>query len=112
MPANKYGKSLYKAGTVKSEKAAIANRDPARKKAAEKIMKREGTTSPAAGVQRLRCCLKLRRLKSELYLPTPTNRLKNKLYLPKPTNRLKSEFYLTNPPNLLNLYRLFVPLRT
>jgi hypothetical protein len=49
MPADKYGKSLYKAGTMKSEKAAIANRDPARKKAAEKIMKREGTTSPAGG---------------------------------------------------------------
>ena len=49
MPANKYGKGLYKAGTMKSEKAAIANRDPARKKAAEKIMKREGTTSPSGG---------------------------------------------------------------
>ena len=49
MPADKYGKSLYKAGTVKAEKAAIANRDPARKAAAEKIMKREGTTSPAGG---------------------------------------------------------------
>jgi hypothetical protein len=49
MPADKYGKSLYKAGTMKSEKAAIANRDPARKKAAEKIMKREGTTSKAGG---------------------------------------------------------------
>ena len=49
MPADKYGKSLYKAGTMKSEKAAIANRDPARKKAAEKIMKREGTTSPGGG---------------------------------------------------------------
>jgi hypothetical protein len=44
MPADKYGKSLYKAGTVKSEKAAIANRDPARKAAAIKIMAREGTT--------------------------------------------------------------------
>jgi hypothetical protein len=49
MPANKYTRSLYKAGTVKAEKAAIANRDPARKKAAEKIMKREGTTSPSGG---------------------------------------------------------------
>ena len=49
MPADKYGKSLYKVGTVKAEKAAIANRDPARKKAAEKIMKREGTTSPSGG---------------------------------------------------------------
>jgi hypothetical protein len=49
MPANKYTRSLYKTGTVASEKAAIANRDPARKKAAEKIMKREGTTSPSGG---------------------------------------------------------------
>ena len=49
MPADKYGKSLYKAGTMKSEKAAIANRDPARKAAAEKIMAREGTTSAAGG---------------------------------------------------------------
>jgi hypothetical protein len=56
MPANKYTRSLYKVGTVKAEKAAIANRDPARKKAAEKIMKREGTTSPAGGrAQRFRC---------------------------------------------------------
>ena len=49
MPANKYTRSLYKTGTVASEKAAIANRNPARKEAAEKIMKREGTTSPAGG---------------------------------------------------------------
>jgi len=49
MPADKYGKSLYKAGTVKSEKAAIANRDPARKAAAMKIMTREGTTNPSGG---------------------------------------------------------------
>jgi hypothetical protein len=44
MPADKYGKSLYKAGTVKSEKAAIANRDPARKAAAMQAVAREGTT--------------------------------------------------------------------
>ena len=49
MPADKYGKSLYKAGTVKSEKAAIANRDPARKAAAELITAREGTTNPGGG---------------------------------------------------------------
>jgi hypothetical protein len=49
MPADKYSKSLYKAGTMKSEKAAIANRDPARKAAAMKIMAREGTTSAAGG---------------------------------------------------------------
>jgi hypothetical protein len=49
MPANKYTRSLYKVGTVAAEKAAIANRDPARKAAAMKIMEREGTTSPAGG---------------------------------------------------------------
>ena len=46
MPANKYTRSLYKTGTVASEKAAIANRDSARKEAAKEITKREGTTSP------------------------------------------------------------------
>jgi len=49
MPADKYGKKLYAAGTVKAEKAAIANRDPARKAAAMKILAREGTTSAAGG---------------------------------------------------------------
>ena len=49
MPANKYTRALYKVGTVKAEKAAMANSDPARKAAAMKIMEREGTTSPAGG---------------------------------------------------------------
>ena len=49
MPADKYGKSLYKAGTMKSEMAAERNRDPARKKAAELITAREGTTNPGGG---------------------------------------------------------------
>jgi hypothetical protein len=49
MPADKYTRSLYKPGTVASEKAAIANRDPARKKAAELITAREGTTNPGGG---------------------------------------------------------------
>ena len=51
MPANKYTRALYKTGTVASERAAIANRDPARKAAAEKIMKREGSTNPSGGRQ-------------------------------------------------------------
>ena len=34
---------------MKSEKAAIANRDPARKAAAERLLAREGTTSKAGG---------------------------------------------------------------
>ena len=49
MPANKYTRSLYKVGTVKAEKAAIANSDPARKMAAMKIMAQEGSTSAAGG---------------------------------------------------------------
>ena len=49
MPANKYGKGLYKAGDMKSEMAAERNRDPARKKAAELITAREGTTNPGGG---------------------------------------------------------------
>ena len=49
MPADKYGKKLYAAGTVKAEKAAMANRDPARKKAAELITAREGPTNPGGG---------------------------------------------------------------
>jgi len=49
MPANKYTRELYKTGTVAAERAAERNRDPARKAAAEKIMREEGTTSPAGG---------------------------------------------------------------
>jgi hypothetical protein len=49
MPANKYTRELYKTGTVASERAAIANRDPARKAAAAKITAREGSTNPAGG---------------------------------------------------------------
>ena len=44
MPANKFGKSLYKSGTVALEKAAIANRDPARARAAMERVAKEGTT--------------------------------------------------------------------
>jgi hypothetical protein len=82
MPANKYTRSLYKPGTVKAEKAAIANRDPARKKAAEKIMKREGTTSPAGGRAAVKMPAKTPAPKmskpvqvirtTQMYKPTPT----------------------------------------
>lgn len=47
MPANKFTKGLYKSGTIKSEKAAIANRDPARARAAMQAVAREGTTRGA-----------------------------------------------------------------
>jgi len=49
MPANKFTKALYKTGTVKAEKAAIANRDPARARRAMESVAREGTTSAAGG---------------------------------------------------------------
>jgi hypothetical protein len=59
MPSGKkdiYGnksKALYKAGSItadrKAEAAAIANRDPARARAAMKAVAREGTTSPTGG---------------------------------------------------------------
>lgn len=49
MPANKYTRALYKVGTVKAEKAAMANSDPARKAAAAKITAQEGTTNPSGG---------------------------------------------------------------
>jgi hypothetical protein len=84
MPADKYGKSLYKAGTIKSEKAAIANRDPARKKAAEKIMKREGTTSPSGARPAVKMPAKTPAPKmskpvqvirtTQMYKPTPSSK--------------------------------------
>ena len=49
MPANKYTKTLYKSGTIKAEKAAMANRDPARARRAMESVAREGTTSAAGG---------------------------------------------------------------
>jgi hypothetical protein len=49
MPANKFTKALYKSGTIKAEKAAMANRDPARARRAMESVAREGTTSAAGG---------------------------------------------------------------
>jgi hypothetical protein len=84
MPANKYTRSLYKTGTVKAEKAAIANRDPARKKAAEKIMKREGTTSPSGARPAVKMPAKTPAPKmskpvqvirtTQMYKPTPSSK--------------------------------------
>lgn len=77
MPADKYGKSLYKAGTMKSEKAAIANRDPARKAAAMKIMAREGTTNPSGGRPAVKMPAKMAAPKQQvisttkMFKPTP-----------------------------------------
>jgi hypothetical protein len=82
MPANKYTRACTRLGTVKAEKAAIANRDPARKKAAEKIMKREGTTSPAGARAAVKMPAKTPAPKmskpvqvirtTQMYKPTPT----------------------------------------
>jgi hypothetical protein len=72
MPANKYTKALYKTGTVKAEKAAMANRDPARARAAMKAVAREGTTrgaetvKPAKPVQVIRTTVSMK--------PTPTKK--------------------------------------
>lgn len=81
MPADKYGKSLYKAGTMKAEKAAIANRDPARKAAAMKIMEREGTTSAAGGRPAVKMPAKTAMPKAPqvirttvMFKPTPTKK--------------------------------------
>jgi hypothetical protein len=77
MPADKYTRSLYKPGTVKAEKAAIANRDPARKKAAELIMAREGTTSAAGGRAAVKMPAKMAAPKQQvisttkMFKPTP-----------------------------------------
>jgi hypothetical protein len=86
MPADKYGKSLYKAGTMKSEKAAIANRDPARKKAAEKIMKREGTTSPAGGRAAVKMLPKIAPAEKRT-LPAKANQPVEKRTLPAKANQ-------------------------
>jgi hypothetical protein len=72
MPANKYTKALYKTGTVKAEKAAMANRDPARARAAMKAVAREGTTrgpelmKAAKPVQVIRTTVSMK--------PTPTKK--------------------------------------
>ena len=49
MPADKYGKNLYQAGTVKAARAAAANADPARARAAMQRLVQEGTTSARGG---------------------------------------------------------------
>lgn len=82
MPANKYTRSLYKPGTVASERAAIANRDPARKAAAIKIMAQEGTTSPSGGRPAVKMPAKPAAPKQQVtrtttaYRPTPMGKKK------------------------------------
>ncbi len=73
MPANKYTRSLYKVGTVKAERAAEANRDPARKAAAMKIMAQEGSTSAAGGRSAVKMPKPVQVIRTTVNMkPTPT----------------------------------------
>jgi hypothetical protein len=89
MPSGKkdiYGnksKALYKAGTIASERAAIANRDPARARAAMKAVAREGTTNASGGRPAAKMPAKPAAPKAkpaqvirttQLYKPTPTKK--------------------------------------
>ncbi len=89
MPADKYGKSLYKAGTVKAEKAAIANRDPARKAAAMKILAREGTTSAAGGRAPVKMPAKVAPAKMPAKMAAPKQQVisTTKMFKPSPTTK-------------------------
>jgi len=73
MPANKYTRALYKVGTVKAEKAAIANNDPARKAAAAKITAQEGTTNPSGGRPAVKMPVKIAAPKPVQVIRTTTN---------------------------------------
>ena len=72
MPANKYTKALYKSGTVAAEKAAIANRDPARARAAMKAVAREGTTRGPEMVKAAKPVQVIRT--TTMMKPTPTKK--------------------------------------
>lgn len=89
MPSGKkdiYGnksKALYKAGTIAAERAAIANRDPARARRAMEILAREGTTNPSGGRPATKMPAKPASPKAkpvqvirttQLYKPTPTKK--------------------------------------
>ena len=77
MPANKYTRSLYKPGTVKAEKAAEDNRDPARARAAMERLAREGTTSASGGRPAVKMPAKQQVIRTtQLYKPTPSSKKK------------------------------------
>jgi hypothetical protein len=78
MPADKYTRSLYKPGTVKAEKAAEANRDPARARAAMARLAREGTTSASGGRPAVKMPAKPSQVvrTTQLYKPTPSSKKK------------------------------------
>jgi len=76
MPADKYTRSLYKPGTVKAEKAAEDNRDPARARAAMARLAREGTTSASGGRPAVKMPAKPSQVvrTTVLFKPTPTGK--------------------------------------
>ena len=89
MPANKYGKSLYKAGDMKSEMAAERNRDPARKKAAELITSREGTTNPGGGRAPVKMPAKVAPAKMPAKMAAPKQQVisTTKMFKPSPMTK-------------------------
>lgn len=89
MAADKYGKKLYTAGTVKAEKAAIANRDPARKKAAELITAREGTTNPGGGRAPVKMPAKVAPAKMPAKMAAPKQQVisTTKMFKPSPMTK-------------------------
>lgn len=86
MPADKYGKKPYSAGTVKAEKAAIANRDPARKAAAMKLLAQEGTTSAGGGRPAVKMLPKIAPAERRT-LPANPNKPAQKQNLPAKANQ-------------------------
>ena len=89
MAADKYGKKLYTAGTVKAEKAAIANRDPARKAAAEKILAREGSTNPGGGRAPVKMPAKVAPAKMPAKMAAPKQQVisTTKMFKPSPMTK-------------------------
>jgi hypothetical protein len=75
MPANKFTKALYKSGTIKAEKAAMANRDPARARRAMESVAREGTTSAAGGRAAVKMPKPVQVIRTTTMMkPTPTKK--------------------------------------
>ena len=81
MPSGKkdiYGnksKALYKAGTIKAEKAAIANRDPARARRAMELLAREGTTNASGGRAPVKMQKPVQVIRTTVSMkPTPTKK--------------------------------------
>ena len=75
MPANKFTKALYKSGTIKAEKAAMANRDPARARRAMESGAREGTTSASCVLASVKIQKHVQVTRTTVMMkPTPTKK--------------------------------------